>query len=351
MDVTIRGGGVFGLAIGWECLRRGAKVRLIEALAIGAGASGGIVGALAPHVPESWNAKKAFQLDALLMADGFWRGVEAAGGLSTGYARTGRLQAVALGGEAMAAARSQTAGTLWQGKAQWSVEPAQGGWEPVSASGLLIRDTLSARIHPRRACLALAAAFVAQGGDLVLGDGVDSGAVVWATGTAGLADLSAAFGQPVGSGEKGQALALAFDAAGLPQIQGDGVHIVPHDDGTVAVGSTSERQYQSATATDPLLDALHQRAMALVPVLADAKVVARWAGLRPRATTRAPLLGEWPGRTGHFIANGGFKIGFGIAPKVAEVMADLLLDGVDRVPAGFRVADALGHRTNRTGLG
>ena len=345
MDVTIRGGGVFGLAIGWECLRRGARVRLIEALAIGAGASGGIVGALAPHVPDSWNAKKAFQLDALLMADGFWHRVEAASGLSTGFARTGRLQAVQVGGEALAVARSQTAGALWQGHAQWSVEPAQGGWEPASASGLLIHDTLSARIHPRRACLALAAAFVALGGDLVLGDGVDRGAVVWATGTAGLADLSAAFGQPVGSGEKGQALALAFDAADLPQIQGDGVHIVPHDDGTVAVGSTSERLYQSATATDPLLDDLHRRAVALVPALAQAPVVLRWAGLRPRAATRAPLLGQWPGRTGHFIANGGFKIGFGIAPQVAAVMADLVLDGVDRVPQGFRVADAVGGKS------
>ena len=40
--------------------------------------------------------------------------------------------------------------------------------------------------------------------------------------------------------------------------------------------------------------------------------------------------------TGHFVANGGFKIGFGMAPKVGEVMADLLLDGVDRTPEDFR---------------
>jgi glycine oxidase len=42
-----------------------------------------------------------------------------------------------------------------------------------------------------------------------------------------------------------------------------------------------------------------------------------------------------------FIANGGFKIGFGVAPKVAEVMADLVLDGVDRVPVAFRVEASL----------
>ena len=53
-----------------------------------------------------------------------------------------------------------------------------------------------------------------------------------------------------------------------------------------------------------------------------------------RAASRAPLLGPWPGRRRHFIANGGFKIGFGVAPLVAQVMADLVLDGRDRIPPG-----------------
>ncbi|MEO5615955.1 MAG: FAD-dependent oxidoreductase, partial [Cypionkella sp.] len=38
-----------------------------------------------------------------------------------------------------------------------------------------------------------------------------------------------------------------------------------------------------------------------------------------------------------FVANGGFKIGFGMAPKVAEVMVDLVLEGRDAIPEGFRV--------------
>jgi glycine/D-amino acid oxidase-like deaminating enzyme len=51
------------------------------------------------------------------------------------------------------------------------------------------------------------------------------------------------------------------------------------------------------------------------------------------------MLGAWPDRPGHFIANGGFKIGFGMAPKVGATMADLLLDGQDDIPEGFRVED------------
>ena len=48
------------------------------------------------------------------------------------------------------------------------------------------------------------------------------------------------------------------------------------------------------------------------------------------------MLGQHPYRPGQFIANGGFKIGFGMAPKVAQVMADLLLERRDAIPPGFR---------------
>jgi glycine/D-amino acid oxidase-like deaminating enzyme len=64
-------------------------------------------------------------------------------------------------------------------------------------------------------------------------------------------------------------------------------------------------------------------------------VLKRWAGVRPRARTRGPILGRHPLCSGAFIANGGFKIGFGMAPLAGEVMADLILDGTDRIPPDF----------------
>ncbi|TKA94428.1 FAD-binding oxidoreductase, partial [Cereibacter changlensis] len=94
-DLTVRGAGIFGLATAWAAARRGAKVRLIETVRIGAGSSGGLVGALAPHVPEQWNDKKAFQFDSLAMAEGWWAEVAEASGLPTGYARLGRYQPLA----------------------------------------------------------------------------------------------------------------------------------------------------------------------------------------------------------------------------------------------------------------
>lgn len=342
-DVTVMGAGVFGLGIACACARRGARVAVVDPAGPGAGASGGVVGALAPHVPEGWNPKKAFQFESLAMAQDWWAGVEALAGRSAGFARTGRLQPVADAAALdLARVRGAAARDLWQGIALWQVEPAPAdGWAPVSPTGMVIRDTLSARLHPRAAVRALAGALRALGGSIGAEDAGAGGSVVWATGHRGLADLSAEAGRNVGTGVKGQAALLALDRRDAPQIFADGVHIVPHADGTVAIGSTSERDFDDPASTDRQLDALLARAVAVCPALEGAPVIDRWAGVRPRARNRSPMLGPWPGRSGHFVANGGFKIGFGIAPKVAEVMADLVLEGRDAIPAGFRVEDNL----------
>lgn len=343
VDITIRGAGIFGLSIAWACVRRGAKVQVIDPHGPGAGASGGLVGALAPHVPENWTVKKAFQLDSLLMAEPFWREVEATGGVSAGYGRTGRLQPIAdARALEFARQREKSAETLWQGAAVWSVchTEEHGPFAPPSPTGYVIHDTLSARIHPRRSCAALAAALGVL--DVpVLDEAPERGQVVHATGAAGLTDLSRALRRAVGTGVKGQAALLRFDATEAPQVFVDGLHLIPHADGTLAVGSTSEREFDTPGETDALLDDVIERAVAAMPILHGVTVIERWAGVRPRAKSRAPMLGPWPGRPDHFIANGGFKIGFGMAPKLAHMMADLLIDGRDGIPAEFRVEASL----------
>lgn len=336
--VTVRGGGAFGLACGYELARRGIKVQLIERVRLGAGSSGGTVGALAPHVPENWNPKKQFQLESLLMAQAFWEGVRAVGGKDAGYARLGRIQPLA---DAAAVARAEARGVEavahWGDAALWRVAPAAefDPFVPHSPTGLVIHDTLSARAAPRAAGAALAAAIEALGGEIIIGEGEELGPVIHATGVAGLVELGA------GAGVKGQSALLRHEVGAVPQIYAESLHIVPHADGTVAIGSTSERDYDTPDNTDAQLEALIEKARRLVPVLEGAEVIDRWAGVRPRAKSRAPMLGPWPGRPGHFIANGGFKIGFGMAPKVAAVMADLVLEGRDAIPEGFRVQDNL----------
>ena len=58
----------------------------------------------------------------------------------------------------------------------------------------------------------------------------------------------------IGTGVKGQAALLRHDAGAVPQVFAGGVHVVPHADGTVAIGSTSERDYDDPRSTDAQLD-------------------------------------------------------------------------------------------------
>lgn len=331
-QIVVMGAGVMGLCLAWELARRGAPVRVIEATRPGAGASGGLVGALAPHAPDGWTEGKALQFDALRAAPDFWAGVARAGGADPGYARLGRVQPL---GDAVAVERA------WSREAEARVNWPGFRWQVVHAStvpGLrlacdwVVHDDLTARLSPRAVVAALAAALAAQGVRVEAGRAPPDEAetVVWATGAAGLQVAG------LGGAQKGQAALLHADWRDAPQVSAPGLHVVPHADGTVAIGSTSERDFTDPEATDAQLDAVIARARALCPDLAEAPVVARWAGLRPRAASRQPLAGPLPG--GGHILNGGFKTGFAMAPLMAGMLADLLLDGTDRIPAAWRPA-------------
>ena len=341
--IDVYGGGVFGLTIAYFCKKRGADVCLIDPNGVASGASGGLVGALAPHTPDNWNDKKQFQFESLTRNPAFWAEVDAISGISSGYAQTGRL--VALEDERaldLAHARVKSARQFWGEQASWAVvDPsAYGNWAPESGTGFLSFDTLSARITPTDACKSLALAFKKIGGQITVSaeKGRHPDARVLATGYQGLAELSHDLGQTIGTGQKGQAALLDYDARALPHLYAKGLHIVPHENGTTGIGSTSETDWTDACETDHALEHLIEKAKEVLPALNEAKVLDRRAGIRPRARKRTPLLGPHPIKSRTFIANGGFKIGFGVSVKVGQVMADLILDEKDSIPKAFSIA-------------
>ena len=345
-DVEIQGGGVFGLAIAWACARRGASIRVADIRRIGGGASGGPLGALAPHAPDNWNGKKAFQLESLLMAEDWWGEVADESDINPGYGKVGRLTCIAdrAGAQELAERRAIAAAKNWRGQAQWTTESLGNAWEFGSDSGVVAHDTLSARIQPSLAIKGLAEA-LRRAGHAVDENAVEFGKghlTVLAAGYEGLDQLNRELNQDLGRGEKGQALLLDYEAGGMPQIYADGIHVVPHFDGTTAIGSTSERHFSDPNSVDELLDGLHRRALRLLPAISGADVLTKWAGVRPRTATRSPLLGPHPTRDRHFIANGGFKTGFGFAPLVGEVMAELILEGRCRIPEEFLTCSRIG---------
>ncbi|MGB7286840.1 MAG: FAD-dependent oxidoreductase, partial [Salaquimonas sp.] len=64
-DLIVVGGGIFGLWAARHAIKRGERVLVLEKREIGAGASGGFLGALMPHMPDNWEAKKQLQFAAL----------------------------------------------------------------------------------------------------------------------------------------------------------------------------------------------------------------------------------------------------------------------------------------------
>ena len=65
-----------------------------------------------------------------MMADSFWTSVQAASGLSAGYARLGRVQPLPENAALdLALARGENARQLWQGQAGWHVLNERPSWD------------------------------------------------------------------------------------------------------------------------------------------------------------------------------------------------------------------------------
>ncbi|MEM9633473.1 MAG: FAD-dependent oxidoreductase [Pseudomonadota bacterium] len=345
-DLAIAGAGVFGLAIARRAIKQGLKVVVLEAQHVGAGSSGGLLGALMPHMPARWNPKKEFQFQALLGLEESIRMLEQDTGLSCGYRRCGRILPLTTTDKLEHhQERAEESKLRWHPEEtgfSYVVEPAgsRSDWlDPAAAPYGLVYETLAARTSPRSYLKALAA-YVRTEGSLIEGAAVTdfdetSGSVHLSGENAPVSTkrlvLSGGFsafdliehftGEMIGRGEKGQALIL--DGKGLedrPAIYCDGLYVVPHANGTVAVGSTADRAFSDTAPSPERTDELLQRATAFCPQLKGRELVADWAGIRPRCNKRDPLIGKLPGFDAIYAATGGFKISFGIAHQIADCL-------------------------------
>ena len=356
-DVLIVGGGIFGLSVAWSCRHAGMSVRVLETHLPGAGASGGVVGALTPHAPSGWRPMMAFQFHALLALETRIAEIEAATGLHCGYARTGRLTPLATAkmreaAERDVAAAPQTWGQAARYEVLETVPQELASWiRPEAALHGLVHDTISARVDPRAYVAALASALAdcISPGTEVTGIDPASARAFTADGPVTGGHLVIASGWQAwdlvhphmeglqGAAVKGQAAVLGVQADGLPVVYQDGLYIIPHGAGRVAVGSTSEKRFETSDQTDALLDSLLEKARTVCPALTGAEVLERWAGLRPKPPGREPVIGplaEYP-RT--WVAGGGYKISFGIAHAVGDGVAAGIAGGVPAItlPTSF----------------
>ena len=80
----------------------------------------------------------------------------------------------------------------------------------------------------------------------------------------------------------------------------------------------------------------------MAPVLRNATLVERWAGVRPKAIGRDPMAGLHPDFPRLAILTGGFKISFGVAHALADaVVAQLTNGSPSGLPSSFDPATHL----------
>lgn len=367
-DLALVGAGVFGLAIAREAMRQGLSVVVLEKDKVGAGSSGGLLGALMPHMPARWNPKKAFQFAALSSLAAHAQALEEETGVSTGYLRCGRILPLTTQDKLdHHLERAEEALERWHPEEtgfRYHVEPSGSRADWISAQSApfgLVHETLAARMSPRGCLEALARSltlsdrgrliegadvtgFDEASGRILLAAGTEeivAGRLVVATGHHAFPMIAELTGQMIGRGEKGQALLM--EGKGLedrPAIYCDGLYVVPHGNGTVAVGSTSDREFTDASVDPERTRELVERATAFCPSLTGREVVNVWAGIRPRCNRRDPLVGLLPGHKKTYAATGGFKISFGIAHLVAECLVAELTSQTPAtpLPGSFRPA-------------
>lgn len=341
-DVTIIGAGIVGLWCAYFAVKAGLRPLIIDSIGIGAGASGGVIGALMPHQPSMWSAKKQLQLKGLLGLPNEIAALESQIGLSSGYARVGRMMPIWTEAEHKKhAAWEIGAQTHWPSEFNWTLNKtfAESQWLDLEAAPFgFAFDTLAARLNPRAMCTLLAKAIennadfhfgvgvgaIESGRSILMNDAnrLSTNHILITTGIKSFDLLEPILGRKTGTGVKGQSALLraksAFDAKTLPVVFADGLYIIAHDNGHIAVGSTSENDWESAHSTDIQLDHLVQRAQTICPMLREADVIERWAGVRPKHESRDPVVAQLTQDPNIVVATGGFKISFAIAHLMAE---------------------------------
>jgi len=357
-DLIVVGGGIVGLWVARFAIKAGMRVAIVDRGAFGSGASATTLGALLPHLPGRSKPANAFQYAALLELGDLVADLEDATGVTTGFARCGRVMPIRNNGFLGRAKKAtEFSSEEWStAETGFAVDVIDQGehsdWLDPSAAPLgVVCDNLSARISPSDYIAALKAAMptaaVIEGVDLT-GFDVIGGRVYTRNGDIDLRAerivLAAGFcsfdlardrlGVDLGHGVKGQAAMFHIPPArGRPVIYDNGVYIVARDNGHCAVGSTSENDWSGQHDTEPekIADVI-ARAKTLCPALRDARPVGLWAGVRPRCHARDPIVGALDTDRRVFIATGGFKISFGIAHRLAKCLMEDVLGADDRTP-------------------
>ena len=337
-DILIVGGGVIGLAIAVELKRRGAKVTVVSR-DFNQAASHAAAGMLAPLAEKLTSPPL---LDLCLRSRWLYpewtQKLEELTGVETGYLPCGIL----------APAYREPDSTTQTNSATWlnrdtiklyqpglSDRVVGGWWYPedgqvdnrcLMRSLLQAAQTLGIELKEGVSVNAIQQKQGRVNGVLTTAGQLEAEQYVLAAGS-WASKLMPLPVRPV----KGQMLSLR-----MPQklhqpyplqrvLYGDGVYLVPRQDGRLVVGATAEEVDWTPFNTPQGIQTLLSRTTELYPAAADWQIEELWWGFRPGTPDELPILGQSDCEN-LFLATGHYRNGILLAPITASLLADLILE-------------------------
>jgi glycine oxidase len=348
--IGIIGGGIVGLACGWQLVKKGFHVEILEKEKEFKGAAWVSAGMLAPQAELGFEEFDYFSLcmKSLDMYPSFLTELEKDSGIHVPLKKCGTLMA--------AFDRDQTErlkrikdfrlkvnmpGKWLTGSEAKELEPLL---SPKCTCGLLFEE--DAEVDNRKLLEALKQAFINLGGKLYEEHTVESVNIVngkaeslhfhgidakydkiliaagsWLPKIKGLEFLADCFIKPV----KGQIISLKaspeFDLKYA--VRANDVYIVSKSDGRIIIGASVEDFGYDRTITAGAVYTLLENAWEAIPGIYELEMLGVEAGLRPGSMDNQPMLGE-TGIENLFIAGGHYRSGVLLAPITAYNMANIV---------------------------
>lgn len=351
-SAVVIGGGLIGCAVAAELRRRGHEVTVLERAVPCAEASGAAAGILGPQLEHEEDGPAVDLGLAGRAATLAWaRTIEKETGIDVEVATPGAVVRASDDEEARALERR----VAWQ-----SARGLRAEWRAGERAAFLADDTtLDTRLYGQ-GLMALArrrGARVVTGvpvtglvmrDDAVRGvrlaDGSEERAQhvivcagAWSTIVPGVAEatgLSHATVFPV----RGQIVELSGPPGLVPNmVYGGKGYVVPRRDGRLICGSTMERVGFDESVTAGGVRMVLDKAIKLVAEVAELRVNATWAGLRPATTDGMPLLGRTRA-PGLLLATGHLRNGVLLAALTGELLG-AMVDGAE--PTLARLCDPM----------
>jgi glycine oxidase len=355
-DVLIVGGGIIGSAVAYSLSLGGARVLLLEREHLAAGASGVAAGMLAPQVEAPFD-DPFFELtlkgraEHAPLAANLLEDV----GLDVEYRATGIVRVARDEAERTELRRRQS----WQSarglRATWlepgelgEIEPLLGGVVGrMLAGGVWLPD--EGQVRGSRLVQALAAASVKRGARIhegswatalvVAGDRITGVRTPTGTLSAPTVVLAAGVWSPDLTRElglrlpvvpvKGQIITLRALNRPLQHVIWSGeCYLVPKVGGEVILGATVEEGNYDRRPTLAGIGALSEAALEFLPWAGGLVVEGIWAGLRPAAPDRFPIVGRAPGFSNLILATAHFRNGILLGPLTGRWISQLILEGI-----------------------